>query len=388
MDKVRYGLIGLGNIGFTHANYFKNNEVENAELTAICDINPKKLEIAKERYPQCARFDNHMDMIKSGLVDAVIIAVPHYYHPPIGIDALRNGIHVLSEKPAGVYTKQVQELIDVANETGLTYAIMFQMRTSPMYQKMREMVQGGELGKIYRCIWIATDWFRTQSYYDSGDWRATWGGEGGGVLLNQCPHTLDLWQWICGVPKRIRAFCTEAKYHNIEVEDDVTAYAEYEDGSTGVFITTTGEAPGTNRLEVTGTKGKLIAEGNKITFIKNLVDAHEYNMTSPEGFSKPKTEKIEYVFDKGGRMHPGITQNVTNHILNGEPLLAYGYEGINGLSISNAIMLSSWKNDWVEVKNDGEEFWAELQKKIATSKFTKKAVEEDAKIVDMSESFH
>ena len=373
-------------MGTGHCKYLNAGEIEGATLAAICDIKPAKLEMAKEAYPDVALFDNHMDMFKSGKIDAVIIATPHYFHPTIGIDAFNCGINVISEKPAGVYTKQVEELIAVAKKSGLAYGMMFNQRTNPMYQKMREMVQGGELGSLYRCVWIITDWFRTQSYYDSGDWRATWDGEGGGVLLNQCPHQLDLWQWIFGMPTRIHAFCHEGKYHNIEVEDDVTAYAEYANGATGVFITTTGEAPGTNRFEITGTLGKLVAEGNTLKFTKNEVDAAEFSRTSEQGFAKPKTEYIEYKFENGGPQHKGITQNFTDHLIKGTPLLASGYEGINGLSISNAMMLSSWKNDWVNLPNDGEEFWAELQKKIASVKNREKKVVEE-KIADLSDTY-
>lgn len=373
-------------MGTGHCKYLNAGEIEGATLAAICDIKPAKLEMAKEAYPDVALFDNHMDMFKSGKIDAVIIATPHYFHPTIGIDAFNCGINVISEKPAGVYTKQVEEIMAVAKKSGLAYGMMFNQRTNPMYQKMREMVQGGELGNLYRCVWIITDWFRTQSYYDSGDWRATWDGEGGGVLLNQCPHQLDLWQWIFGMPTRIHAFCHEGKYHNIEVEDDVTAYAEYANGATGVFITTTGEAPGTNRFEITGTLGKLVAEGNTLKFTKNEVDAAEFSRTSEQGFGKPKTEYIEYKFENGGPQHKGITQNFTDHLIKGTPLLASGYEGINGLSISNAMMLSSWKNDWVNLPNDGEEFWAELQKKIAAVKNREKKVVEE-KIADLSDTY-
>ena len=373
-------------MGTGHCKYLNAGEIEGATLAAICDIKPAKLEMAKEAYPDVALFDNHMDMFKSGKIDAVIIATPHYFHPTIGIDAFNCGINVISEKPAGVYTKQVEEIMAVAKKSGLAYGMMFNQRTNPMYQKMREMVQGGELGNLYRCVWIITDWFRTQSYYDSGDWRATWDGEGGGVLLNQCPHQLDLWQWIFGMPTRIHAFCHEGKYHNIEVEDDVTAYAEYANGATGVFITTTGEAPGTNRFEITGTLGKLVAEGNTLKFTKNEVDAAEFSRTSDQGFGRPKTEYIEYKFENGGPQHKGITQNFTDHLIKGTPLLASGYEGINGLSISNAMMLSSWKNDWVNLPNDGEEFWAELQKKIASVKNREKKVVEE-KIADLSDTY-
>lgn len=386
MEKVRYGIIGFGNMGSVHCKNLYEGKVENAVLAAICDIKEIKRNKAKELYPDVPIYENYKDILNPELIDVVVIATPHYLHPTIGIEAFNAGLNVVSEKPAGVYTQAVEELIEVAKKSGKAYGMMFNQRTNPAYQKMREMIQGGELGDLYRCVWIITDWFRTQSYYDSGDWRATWDGEGGGVLLNQCPHQLDLWQWIFGMPKRIRAFCHEGLYHNIEVEDDVTAYAEYENGASAVFITTTGEAPGTNRLEITGSKGKLVHEGKTLTFWKNEVDAKEWCRTCDNGFKKPSCEKIEWTFEDAGPQHVGIFKNFTEHLLKGTPLLASGYEGINGLSISNAMMLSSWKNDWIELPNDGAEFKKELFKRVENCKNRpKKNVSE--KIADLSDTY-
>lgn len=386
MEKVRYGIIGYGNMGSVHCANLAGGKVTNAELTAICDINPKKLEAAKAKHPGVALFSNHIDMLKSGLIDAVEIATPHYFHPPIAIDCFKAGVNVISEKPAGVYTKQVEEMMAAAKASGKAFGMMFNQRTNPMYQKMREIVQTGQLGKLYRCVWIITNWFRTQAYYDSGDWRATWDGEGGGVLMNQCPHQLDLWQWIFGMPSRIHAFCHEGKYHNIEVEDDVTAYAEYANGSTAVFITTTGEAPGTNRLEITGTLGKLVAEGRTLTWIKNDQDSLEFSKGAKEGFANLKTTTEKFEFENDGAQHVGIFQNFTDHLLFGTPLLASGYEGINGLSICNAMMLSSWRNDFVDLPIDGDAFYAELKKRIDSCKGReKKNVTES--IADLSNTY-
>ena len=369
MDTVRYGIIGIGNMGTLHIKNFMDGKVKNAEVSAVCDIIPEKLEWARGVCGDKVKyFDNYKDMLACDSCDVVVIATPHYLHPVIAIDAFNAGFNVLSEKPIGVYTKSIVEMMDVAKKSGKIFGIMYNQRTNPAYQEMRRIVQSGELGDIKRCVWLITDWYRTQAYYNSGGWRATWAGEGGGVLLNQCPHNLDLWQWIVGMPKRIRAFCAEGKYHDIEVEDDVTAYAEYENGSTGVFITTTGECPGTNRLEISGTKGKLVKEGNEVVFTRLVIDEREYNATTSEGFKKPDTVNIRYTFRDEGPQHVDIFQNYTDHILNGTPLLAPGYDGINGLSISNAMMLSSWKDKWVDVQNDGEEFFGELQKRIATSR--------------------
>ena len=378
MDQVRFGVIGLGNMGSTHADYLSKGEIKGAVLTAVCDIAPKKLEWAQSKLPaEVAKFSDYHEMLASGKIDVVLIATPHYLHPVIGIEAFERGLNVLSEKPIGVYTKKVEEMMAAAKKSGKLFGIMYNQRTNPVYQKAREMVQGGELGELKRCVWIITNWYRTQSYYNSGGWRATWEGEGGGVLLNQCPHNLDLWQWIFGMPNKIRAFCAEGKYHDIEVEDDVTAYAEYANGATGVFITTTGEYPGTNRLEISGDRGKIVIEDG-FTFTKLAEPERKFCFETDKGFEGPAKETVRIETPRQDGVlydHRGITQNFTNALLHGEKLLAPGEEGIRGLTISNAMFLSSWLGKPVDLPIDGDLFYQMLSEKIKHSKF-KKVVQE------------
>jgi len=258
---------------------------------------------------------------------------------------------------------------EVAQKSGKVFGIMYNQRTNPVYQKLRDLIKSGELGEIKRIIWIITNWYRSQSYYDSGGWRATWAGEGGGVLINQCPHNLDLWQWICGMPKRVRGFCYYGKYHDIEVEDDVTAYMEYENGATGLFITTTGEAPGTNRWEISGDRGKIVVEDGKLTFWRLRVPERQFNREYKGGFGAPECWKCEVPTPGTETAHRGITANWVNAILKGTPLLAPGVEGINGLTISNAIHLSSWLDEWVEIPFDEDLFYEKLKERIQTSRF-------------------
>ncbi len=285
MDTVRIGIIGIGGMGRHHAEYLSKGEVPGAQLAAVCDISPAALDWAGGKFGDAVqRFDSADALFAANAVDAVMIAAPHYFHPPLAIQALNNGLHALVEKPAGVYTKQVREMNEAAAKSDRVFGIMFNQRTSGHHQKMKELVSSGELGEIKRTQYVITDWFRAQSYYDSGGWRATWSGEGGGVLMNQSPHNLDLWQWICGMPRRVRAFCHFGKYHNIEVEDDVTAYVEYENGATGVFITSTGEAPGSNSFEITGDRGKLLLSGGKLTFWRTRISVSEHLRTTPRGF--------------------------------------------------------------------------------------------------------
>ena len=362
-NKVKVGVIGIGNMGLGHIDNYVNGKMPEIEINAVADIDARKFEKAKEKIADVKCFDSAEDLINSGLCDAVLIATPHYAHPPIAIQALNAGLHVMSEKPAGVYTKQVRELIEVAEKSDKTYAIMFNQRTNCVYRKVKELVSSGEYGEIRRVNWIITDWFRTQQYYNSGGWRATWSGEGGGVILNQCPHQLDLWQWICGMPVKIRAFCHVGKWHDIEVEDDVTIYAEYKNGATGTFITTTGDCPGTNRLEITLDKAKIICQNNpktdKFEILLYVLDTKtsDFIKTSDKGFDKVPGQWIDVQTDGLNEQHAGVMNAFAAHILRGEELIAEGKEGINGLIISNATFLSSWLDKTVDIPFDEDLFY-------------------------------
>lgn len=381
MDKVRVGIVGVGNMGSSHLKNYMQGLMPEIEITAVADIKPERLERAKSICSAVTCFNTATELFNSGLCDAAIIATPHYLHPPLCIEAMKAGLHVMSEKPAGVYTKQVRELIDFAKTSDKTYAIMFNQRTNCVYRKVKELVSCGEYGEIRRVNWIITDWFRAQSYYDSGDWRATWAGEGGGVMLNQCPHQLDLWQWICGMPTKIRATCHEGKWHDIEVEDDVTIYAEYANGATGTFITTTGDCPGTNRLEITLDKAKIICENdpfeNKFVIKMYVLDipTSEFCNTAKDGFAKAPGKWVNVETDGQNDQHPGVLNAFAAHILRNEPLIAEGAEGINGLTISNAAFMSSWLKKDIDIPFDENLYWELLQKKIAGSKKKDNVVE-------------
>lgn len=384
--KTRIGVIGIGGMGSHHARYLFNGDVPNAELTAVCDTDPARLEWAKKTFGDTvARFDNGGDLFAAKLVDAVMIATPHYFHPTYAVQAFENGVHVLTEKPAGVYTKQVREMNEAAEKSGLVFSIMFQMRTVPLFRKMREMVSSGELGEIRRVVWIATRWFRAQSYYDSGGWRASWAGEGGGVLINQCPHNLDVWQWVCGLPKRMRAFCSFGKYHNIEVEDDVTAYMEYENGATGLFVTTTGESPGSDHFEIIGDNGKLSVENGKLVFYRTREPVSKFCREYPGGFGEPEVWRCELPLRGDNSGHAGITKNWVQAIREGKELIAPGTEGIKGLELSNSMYLSAWTDAWVDLPVDEEKFLSELNQRIKTSTYKKDA---GGKALDVEDSWH
>ncbi len=368
MEKIKLGIIGLGNMGSGHALNILAGKTPEIQLAAVADRREARRSWAKANLPEeVLVMEEGQALIASGQCQAVLIATPHYQHPVLAREAFAHGLHVMCEKPAGVYTKAVREMNQAAEESGLVFAMMFNQRTNCLYRKMHQMVRGGQLGELKRVNWIITDWYRTQIYYDSGDWRATWDGEGGGVLLNQCPHQLDLLQWICGMPKSLRAFCLEGKWHNIEVEDDVTAYLRFPNGATGVFVTTTGDAPGTNRFEVTGTRGKLVCEEDRLVFWRLAQDEREFCRSAQEGFAKPETERLVVETDGENPQHVGVLNAFAGKILRGEPLVAEGWEGIHGLTLSNAMHLSSWLDREVELPLDEDLFLQELDKRRAGS---------------------
>ncbi len=357
---VRTAVIGVGNIGLAHAATIARGDVSGMTLAALCDINPAKRAFLQNAYPGIPVFENHEALIESGLCDAVIVSTPHKFHPPIAKAALEAKLHVISEKPAGVDVATLDELYAVANQSGCVFSMMFNQRTDPLFAKTREVVQSGELGQLKRLVWIITNWYRSQAYYDSGDWRATWCGEGGGVLLNQAPHNLDLWQWIFGMPKRLRAFCYRGKYHNIAVEDDATIYAEYENGAVATFITTTGEYPGTNRLEISGDRGKIVIENGEL-HLTTLSEPERIYCFSATGRPAPTCRETVIPAPPPQSGHTLILRNFANAILHGEPLIAPGTDGIFELTLSNAAYLSAAIDEWVDIPFDTARFTALLQ---------------------------
>ena len=366
---LKLGIIGVGNIGSGHVERVTGGSCPEIVITAVADRRASRRAWAEKQLPDAKIFVEGSELIKSGACEAVLIATPHYQHPTLAVEAFEAGLHVLCEKPAGVYTLQVRDMIAAADKhPELTFAMMFNQRTNCVYRKMKEMIDSGVIGEIKRMNWIVTDWYRTQYYYDSGAWRATWAGEGGGVLLNQCPHQLDLLQWLCGLPAKVHAFAHEGKWHDVEVEDDVTAYLEFPNGATGVFITTTGDAPGTNRLEVTGTKGTLICDYDGLIFKKLAMDEREWCATCKEGFKKPDCETINVETDGLNEQHVGVMNAFAAAIEKGSALVADGREGINGLMLSNAIHLSAWTGETVSLPIDEKKFYDILMERCKTSR--------------------
>jgi predicted dehydrogenase len=367
-SKVRLGIIGVGNMGSGHIANILAGRCPEIEVAAVADINPARLEYAQSKIPGVAVFNTAEEMLDSGLVEAVIVAVPHYFHPKYVMECFKRGIHVMCEKPAGVYTKQVKEMNEAAKSAGVVFGMMFNQRTDCLYRKMRELVQSGKYGNIRRTNWIITNWYRPQAYYDSGAWRATWSGEGGGVLLNQCPHNLDLWQWICGMPSKVHTHMYFGKWHDIEVEDDVTTFVEYPNGATGTFITSTGDAPGTNRFEITMDGARIIADGRKLLLTELEMPEPEFTRVNKSAFAAPHCTTVEVETDGKNEQHSGVLNAFAGAILRGEPLVAGGEEGIKGLTISNAMHLSAWLGKEIEIPFDDELYYSELMKRVKTSR--------------------
>lgn len=388
MEKIKLGIIGVGAQGGAYAGFLTGRggmpgmppapQPEHMELGALCDIDPEKEKMCKEKYPEFPLFKDWKEMVDSGKVDAVVTTVPHYLHHEIAIYCLEHGMNVLVEKPAGVRAKDVMAMNKCAAEhPDVAFGIMFNQRTNKLYQKIKEIVASGELGEIRRSNWIINTWWRPDSYYQQSEWRATWGGEGGGVLVNQAPHQLDLWQWICGIPKTVYAKCLCGCHRKIDVENDVTIVTTYENGATGSFITCTHDAIGTDRLEIDLDKGKIVVEDSKKATIyrmkkseaemndtMSMMEVAMLTMGNSAGGGLYDIEEFENT-DGWGVQHVTVMENFAQHILTGSPLLAPGSDGINGVNLTNATQLSSWLGKEVDNPVDPELYAAELNKRIA-----------------------
>ncbi|MGA0325397.1 MAG: Gfo/Idh/MocA family protein [Limisphaerales bacterium] len=373
MEKVRIGIVGMGNMGKYHADYLIKGKVAHAELAAVCSTSPEKLSAYKD---PVAVFGNGEEMIRSGSIDAVLVATPHYQHTSLGICAIENGIHLMVEKPISAHKADAERLIEVSTQhPDIVFGGMFQLRTEPRYLKLKKLIADGDLGDIVRINWIITDWFRTEAYYASGGWRATWKGEGGGVLLNQCLHQLDALQWLVGMPSKVRSFAQCGRFHDIEVEDNVTAYLEYPNGATGVFVSSTGEAPGSNRFEIAGTRGRVVLENDQIKFTRNESCMLEHSKNSPIGFSKPEVWEVDIPFGNAELPHAILMRNFVEAIRNKTPLIAPGVEGIHSVELANVLLYSSLVDQTINLPMDGAAFEAKLQQLIDESTHEKKVVE-------------
>lgn len=391
MSKAKLAIIGIGNMGSGHLKNMP--KLERADLVALCDSDEEKAK-KLESENSVPVYRDYKEMLEKETLDGIIIATPHYDHTPIAIDAFKKGVSVLTEKPLAVHVNDGKKMIAAYEEAKkkddkIVFAAMFQQRTHGHWKKIKELIDDGELGKLVRTTWIITDWFRTQTYYDNGGWRATWEGEGGGVLLNQCPHNIDLYQWFVGLPDKVSAFCGIGKYHNIEVEDEVTAYFEYKNGMVGHFITTTAEAPGTNRLEIDGENGKLVYEGGKLTFFRNRESMIKTLKESTQMFATPEKWEINIPYPSDGENGPHyvVLADFADCILDGKEPIAKAPEGINAVMMANAMLYSHFTGKPVEMPLNGDDYEKHLQNLIKNSTFVKEKKNVGASSDDFSKSF-
>ncbi|HSV75091.1 MAG TPA: Gfo/Idh/MocA family oxidoreductase [Chthonomonadales bacterium] len=359
MEKLRFGVIGTGGMGTAHCANFE--KIEEAVLTAVCDIDAGVVQAAAERFG-VPGFGAAEELLDSGLVDAVLIATPHYSHPPIAIEAFRRKIHVLSEKPIAVTVSQADSMIAAALESGCAFGVMYQFRSAGVWRQARRIVEEGRLGEVYRTM-LVMGWYRSQAYYDSGGWRATWTGEGGGVLINQAPHFLDAFAWLGGLPTRLTGG-TRTRLHEIEVEDEAFATLEYANGAHGYLYASTTEAPASEVLEVCGDRGKLELRGGQLRVwdLSTSIRAHCRESTAMWG----DPESVAWALERpgGGGQHREITANFCRHITSGEPLMAPGAEGLWAVELINGLILAGHTGDTVELPVDRsvyDRLLAELQ---------------------------
>lgn len=375
-NAIRVGVIGVGNMGSKYAGMLAAGEIPGMELAAVTRVRQEYREGLKDALdgglPVYSSADALYDALEKGELelDAVVIATPHYAHEEQAVRAFKNGLHVLCDKPAGVYSRQARNMEEARAEApgNPIYAMVFNQRTNPIYRRMKEIVESGKYGRMKRINWVVTDWYRPDFYYTSSSWHAAWDRDGGGTLLNQCPHNLDLLQWICGMPSRVQGFCHEGKYHPIPVEDEVTAYMEWDNGATGVFIASTGEAPGINRLEISLEDALLVCENGelKIGELAGQLGSKEseYRKTSTDCFRKLTGEWHTEICGKEEAPYRQVLSGFEKAVRGmGEPV-AGGGEGRRSLYLSNAIYLSSWQKRMVEIPVSGTEYEKEFEKQF------------------------
>ncbi|WNC72797.1 Gfo/Idh/MocA family oxidoreductase [Thalassotalea psychrophila] len=378
--EIRLGVIGLGNIAQQHINNVTTGATKNCKITALCSrsAGPQAAELGADH------FTRYQSLIDSGSVDTVLIATPTLSHFEIAKYALEKGLHVMLEKPIGLSSFEGETLVKI-KPNNVKFALMLNQRTDPTFKKIKAVVDSGVLGEIQRTHWTMTNWFRPDIYFQVSDWRATWKGEGGGLLVNQCIHNLDIFQWICGVPSEITAFSEFGKYHNIEVEDEVTAYLRYNNKATGVFVGSTGEAPGVNRFDIIGDKGSLHFDSGILIQKLNDQSTATFCANTDEMFGLPTVSQSDISTTETVNQHAIIMNNFINAIISDEALIAPAQDGLASLDMANAMLQSTWNKQTVTLPMNRQAYQAQLNEKAAGSQLRSKSSTK-AKI-DMNASY-
>ncbi len=363
-----------------HIKNIQDGKVPNCEIACVCDekyIDPVKFAGLKA-------YSSVDEMLKDSDAEAVLVATPSFNHFALAKKALLAGKHVLIEKPIALTSLEAKEIVELAKSLGKTCGIMLNQRTTPMYARIKELVASGELGKINRASWFMTNWYRPQIYFTSSNWRGTWKGEAGGALINQSIHNIDIFAWVFGMPQKLRAWCKFGKYHNIEVEDEATAYFEFPNDMTATFATATGEFPGTNRLEIAADRGFVVAENDKLT-ITRFDSLRDYTLNTKYTFGTPESTTTVETFDGKGEQHSGVLANFAAAVDSGAKFDFDAQQGYNSVCLANAMLMSSWTNSDVDFPFDDAAYAKLLAEKTASSKLREK-VDTDF-IVEFTKSF-
>ncbi|MBN1257493.1 MAG: Gfo/Idh/MocA family oxidoreductase [Planctomycetes bacterium] len=366
--KLRTAVIGVGSMGMRHSESVRKR-VPEMELVAVVDANLEQAEKVGKKF-KVPVFKNHQELIKSGLAEAVIIATPHPLHLKTCLDCIKAKMHVLCEKPLAETISSADKMVKAAKKYRVKLGVMFQRRFEPAISKALEIVRSGKLGKIQRTIMISPE-YRTQAYYDSGSWRATWEGEGGGVMMNQAPHVIDIFVQLAGLPVSVNGNI-KTLMHNIEVEDFAEATLKYKDGGTGYFYTSTNELKPGQMIEIVGDKGKLIWRDSNLEFWRYEPAVPAFTKKTKEMWGVPKKIQEVYNFKPVDQQHYHVIRNFARHLVLNERLECSGESGLASLELTNAIMLSSFKGKEVKLPISRREYDAELKRLREKSTFKKK----------------
>ena len=375
---VRFGVIGIGNIGSQHVKLLQSGKVSGAALAATASRSAPNLDSL------VPHFTDYKDMIRAAGVDAVLIATPPMNHVQIAGAAIEQGLHVLMEKPIAMSFHQAEMLLTLVPDQ-LRFAVMLNQRFHPVYAKLKELLDRDTIGELQRISWTMTTWYRPDIYYQVSRWRGTWPGEGGGLLINQCIHNLDVLQWLVGLPDSITANVSFGKYHDIDVEDEVAAMMTFENGATAMLTASSGEAPGVNRMEIVGDQGMLQIENGEIRVWRASESVRQHSRTTHEMFGMPKFDVETVNTDDEIDQHAAVLQNFVDSILTDVELLTPGHEGLGSLQLANGILLSAWTGGSIRLPIDADLYEEQLERKIRKASLR---TPEDLKVeVDMQKSY-
>ena len=359
---VRFAVVGFGSIGRTHFRTISGTAVPDGLVTALVtrqsDGLPDGIEVFRD-------VDTLLD---AGVADVVVVATPTMDHEETSRKVLTTGCHLVVEKPMAMTVLGARRIID-ARPSEAVAAVMLNQRYHGTYRRIREIVKGGLLGRIHRFSWIMTAWYRPNAYFAVSSWRGTWPGEGGGALLNQGIHNLDILQWILGLPASVYARAGFGKFHSIDVEDEVTALFEYDDGLSGVLVVSTGEAPGTNRFEIVGDRGTLVFEADTIRLAMTDRNVSEHRATSRDLFESPNFTEQREVPAATANQHAEVFNDVVGAVSEGRPVATPLEDGVASIELANAILVSAWEDRRVDLPVDAVAYHEALERRIEASDF-------------------